>query len=103
MSALPPAEFRVAGIADFPFESEGSHMVATTMAGFQLANGGGAPDQADMVLAASAPAVGPDAAVAAIAKLRPDLRVFSNDQVISTFNRNGFAYFRQISIVLSTT
>jgi putative ABC transport system permease protein len=103
MSALPPAEFRVAGIANFPFESEGSHMVATTMAGFQLANGGGAPDQADMVLAASAPAVGPDAAVAAIAKLRPDLRVFSNDQVISTFNRNGFAYFRQISIVLSTT
>jgi putative ABC transport system permease protein len=103
MSALPPAEFRVAGIANFPFESEGAHMVATTMAGFQLANGGGAPDQADMVLAASAPAVGPDAAVAAIAKLRPDLRVFSNDQVISTFNRNGFAYFRQISIVLSTT
>ena len=29
--------------------------------------------------------------------------MFSNDQVISTFNRNGFAYFRQISIVLSTT
>jgi putative ABC transport system permease protein len=103
MSALPPAEFRVAGIGNFPFESEGAHMVATTMAGFQLANGGGAPDQADMVLAASASAVGPDAAVAAIAKLRPDLRVFSNDQVISTFNRNGFAYFRQISIVLSTT
>ena len=103
MSALPSAEFRVAGVANFPFEAAGAYMVATTLAGFRLANGGAAPDQADMVLAASALAVGPDAAVAAIARLRPDLRVFSNDEVISTFNRNGFAYFRQISIELSTT
>jgi putative ABC transport system permease protein len=103
MSALPSADFRVTGIATFPFEAAGAYMVATTLAGFQLANGGSSPDQADMVLAASAPSAGPDAAVAAIAKLRPDLRVFSNDQMISTFNRNGFAYFRQISIVLSST
>jgi putative ABC transport system permease protein len=103
MSALPSADFRVAGIATFPFEAAGAYMVATTLAGFQLANGGSSPDQADMVLAASASSAGPDAAVAAIARLRPDLRVFSNDQMISTFNRNGFAYFRQISIVLSTT
>jgi putative ABC transport system permease protein len=103
MSALPSAEFRVVGIARFPFEAAGAYIVATTLSGFQLANGGGSPDQADLVLAASAPSAGPDAAVAAIARLRPDLRVFSNDQMISTFNRNGFAYFRQISIVLSTT
>jgi putative ABC transport system permease protein len=103
LSALPSVDFRVAGIADFPFEAAGAYMVATTMAGFQMAHGGGARDQADMVLAASAPASGPDAAVAAIARLRPDLRVFSNDQVISSFNRNGFTYFRQISIVLSST
>jgi putative ABC transport system permease protein len=103
MSALPPVEFRVAGVANFPFEATGASMVATTLAGFQLANGGAASDQAEMVLAASTPAAGPDAAVAAIARLRPDLRVFSNAEVISTFNRNGFAYFRQISIVLSTT
>jgi len=45
----------------------------------------------------------PDAAVAAIAGLRSDLRVFSNDQVIANFGRNAFAYFRQISVVLSTT
>jgi putative ABC transport system permease protein len=102
-SALPPAGFRVAGVAKFPFEAAGAYVVATTMAGFQLASGGGASDQADMVVAASAPAAGPDAAVAAIARLRPDLRVFSNDQAVSTFNRNGFAYFRQISIVLSAT
>jgi putative ABC transport system permease protein len=103
LSALPSVDFRVAGIADFPFEAAGAYMVATTISGFQLAHGGVARDQADMVLAASAPHSGPDAAVAAIERLRPDLRVFSNDQVISSFNRNGFAYFRQISIVLSST
>ena len=104
MSALPSVEFRVAGVANFPVRS-GRRLHGRDDAGpdFQLANGGAAPDEADMVLAASAPAAGPDAAVAAIARLRPDLRVFSNDEVISTFNRNGFAYFRQISIVLSTT
>jgi putative ABC transport system permease protein len=40
--------------------------------------------------------------VHAIATLRPDLRVYSNDDVVSQFNRNGFAYFRQISLVLSS-
>jgi putative ABC transport system permease protein len=103
LSAFPSVDFRVAGVADFPFEAAGANMVATTMAGFQAAHGGVARDQADMVLAASASTSSPDAAVAAIERLRPDLRVFSNDQVISTFNRNGFAYFRQISIVLSST
>ena len=102
-SALPSVDFRVAGIGDFPFEAAGASMVATTLEGFQMAHGGRADDEADMVLAASAPAAGPDAAVAAIARLRPDLRVLSNDQVIASFNRNGFAYFRQISIVLSST
>jgi putative ABC transport system permease protein len=102
-SALPSADFRVAGIANFPFEAAGAFVAATTTAGLRLAAGGDARDEADMVLAASASAAGPDAAVDAIARLRPDLRVFSNEQVISMFNRNGFAYFRQISIVLSTT
>jgi putative ABC transport system permease protein len=103
MSALPAADFRVTGIARFPFEPDGAYVVATTMAGLQRAAGGNERDEADMVLAASAPAVGPDAAAAAISRLRPDLTVFSNEQVITTFNRNGFSYFRQISIVLSTT
>ena len=51
MSAMPSADFRVAGIATFPFEAAGAYMVATTLTGFQLANGGGSPDDADMVLA----------------------------------------------------
>ena len=43
-------------------------------------------DEADLVLVASAPGVGPEAAAAAIAALRPDLRVYSNEQVVEQFN-----------------
>jgi putative ABC transport system permease protein len=46
---------------------------------------------------------GPEAAAAAISALRPDVRAFSNEQVITNFGRNAFTYFRQISVVLSTT
>ena len=95
--------FRVSGIAEFPFEAVGAYLVAMTVDAFRLAHGGVVPDQADMVFASSTPAAGSDAAVAAISKLRPDLRVYSNEQVIANFNRNGFAYFRQMSIVLSST
>ena len=42
------------------------------------------------------------AAAAAIARIRPDLRVLSNDQVVEQFNQNAFSYFRQISTVLSS-
>ena len=59
--------------------------------------------EADMLLAAAAPSVAPETVVAAISALRPDLRVFSNEQVIANFNRNNFSYFRQMSIVLSST
>jgi putative ABC transport system permease protein len=103
MSALPSVAFRVAGVADFPFEALDAHMAATTLEAFKAAHGGVIRDQADMVLVAAAPSVTPEAAVMAIASLRPDLRVFSNEQVIANFNRNNFAYFRQMSIVLSST
>jgi putative ABC transport system permease protein len=103
MSALPPITSRVVGIADFPFEALGADMVATTMDAFRAAHGGVLRDQADMVLVSSAASVAPEVAVAAISALRPDLRVFSNEQVIANFSRNNFAYFRQMSIVLSST
>jgi putative ABC transport system permease protein len=103
MSALPSMAFRVAGVADFPFEALDAHMAATTMDAFKAAHGGVIRDQADMVLASAAPSVTPEAAVTAISALRPDLRVFSNEQVIANFTRNNFAYFRQMSIVLSAT
>jgi putative ABC transport system permease protein len=102
-SVLPFLNYRIVGIADFSFEAAGEYTVATTLEGFRALGENGKSDEADVVLVASKPEVGSDAAVAAIARLRPDLHVYSNEEVIEQFNRNGFAYFRQISLVLSTT
>jgi putative ABC transport system permease protein len=73
------------------------------MEGFRAVSGGDKRDEADLVLVASRPSSGADRTVAAIAQLRPDLRAYSNEQVITEFNRTGFTYFRQISLVLSVT
>jgi putative ABC transport system permease protein len=102
-SVLPFLNYRIVGIADFSFEAAGEYTVATTLEGFRALGENGTSDEADVVLVASKPEAGSDAAVAAIARLRPDLHVYSNEEVIEQFNRNGFAYFRQISLVLSTT
>ena len=59
-------------------------------------------DDADLVIVASRAEFGPGAAAAAIQQLRPDVRAFSNEQVVSRIDENGFAYFRQISVVLSS-
>ena len=102
-SVLPSVDCRVVGIGSFTFESAYDYTVATTMAGFAAAHG--APDgkdEADLVLVASAPDAGPEAAAKAIAALRPDVRVYSNAQVVDQFNARAFSYFRQISVVLST-
>jgi putative ABC transport system permease protein len=102
-SVRPFLNYRIVGVADFRFESAGEYTVATTLEGFRALGDGRVADEADLVLVASKPEAGSDAAVAAIARLRPDLHVYSNQEVIEQFNRNGFAYFRQISLVLSTT
>jgi putative ABC transport system permease protein len=102
-SVLPFLNYRIVGIADFSFEAAGEYTVATTLEGFGALGESSSGDEADVVLVASKPEAGSDAAVAAIARLRPDLHVYSNQEVIEQFNRNGFAYFRQISLVLSTT
>jgi putative ABC transport system permease protein len=101
-SALPPVICRVIGVADSLFAAADEYDVLTTMSGMQEVNGGSADDDADLVLVASRSDAGPAAAVRAIAALRPDLHVYSNEDVVAQFNRNGFAYFRQISIVLSS-
>jgi putative ABC transport system permease protein len=99
-SMLPPVAARVAGVVAFPFDSAGQNTVAARFALFdQLCEG--RADEADMLMVASRPEAGPEAAVAAIRKARPDLSAFSNDQVLERFETVGLSYFRQISAALS--
>ena len=76
--------------------------MATTLEAFHRASGEADAGDADLIVAASRPEAGSARAVAAIAAIRPGMRAYSNDQVVEQFNRNGFAYFRQISFVLSS-
>jgi ABC-type lipoprotein release transport system permease subunit len=101
-SALPPAECRVVGIAQFAFGAAADDTVATTLDAFRVAAGETEPGDADLIVVASKAESGPSRALAAIRRLRPDLRAYTNDEVVEQFNRNGFAYFRQISFVLSS-
>jgi putative ABC transport system permease protein len=101
-SALPPLECRVVGVAQFAFGATGDDTVATTLDAFHEASGEAAVGDADLIIVASRPEAGPSRAVDAIQRLRPGVRVYSNEQVVDQFNRNGFAYFRQISLVLSS-
>src|SRR5262249_12672257 len=93
-SVVPGIECLVAGVADFTFQSEGEPTIAMTAAGFEALHGGVHGD-ADLVLVRSAPEAGPDAAARAITQVRPDLRAYSNADLVEQFNRNNFAYFRQ--------
>lgn len=101
-SGLEPREFRVAGIVEFPFETAGESMAAVTLAGFAQALGAAAADEADLLLVASRPPHGGEAAVAAIRRLRPDLHPFSTDELLERLRQGEFSYFRQVSLVLST-
>jgi putative ABC transport system permease protein len=103
LSAMPPVNLRIAGVADFPFEAEGGNVVATTMEALRAVHGGVLDDQATFMFARSRASAGPEAAAAAISALRPDVRAFSNEQVITNFGRNAFTYFRQISVLSTTT
>jgi putative ABC transport system permease protein len=100
-SAIPLVTGRVIGVAQFLFEAADEYTVATTMEGFAAAEGTGERTVAEMVLVSSRRGDGA-AAAAAIARLRPDVRALSNDQVMEQFNQNAFSYFRQISTVLSS-
>jgi len=104
-SAIPEMEFHVVGVAEFEFSMADELTAATTRGGLERVSSGGAPgdnDEADAVLVTSRPALGSEAAATAINRLRPDLRAYSNEQLVAQFNQNGFAYFRQISFVLSS-
>jgi ABC-type lipoprotein release transport system permease subunit len=99
-SLLPPMTVQVAGVASFPFESAGQ-LTAASRFGLLGRLCGERGNQADLLLVASREEFGPDAAVDAIRRTRPDLSAFSNDEVIERFERVGFSYFRQISAALA--
>jgi putative ABC transport system permease protein len=99
-SALPKAACRVVGIADFAFATAGENAAAMTMEALEAADSTRSGDEADLVLVRSRN--GGTAAARAIARVRPDLHVYSNEDVVAQFNQNGFAYFRQVSVVLSS-
>lgn len=101
-AALPPVTFRVAGIARFPFDGATQMTAGAGLRDFARACGDENGDGADFMLVASADTVDPDAARDAIARLRPDLYVLTNAQVVGRFEQVGFSYFRQISTVLAT-
>jgi putative ABC transport system permease protein len=101
LSVLPAVSCRVSGTAEFAFAANDDGNMATTMAALERA-AGRERDEADLVLVRSRAEAGPSAAARAITRVRPDLHAYSNEAVVADFNRNGFAYFRQISIVLSS-
>ncbi len=101
-TALPPMECRIVGTADFGFTASGEHTLAMTMDALQRALGATHPSDAQVILVSTAEGADGNAIVRGVARLRPDVRAYSNADVVEQFNRNGFAYFRQISTVLST-
>ena len=98
--ALPPIEFRVAGVAAFPFDTPDAATAATTAAALDEACGGQQVDAANVILVTSKD--DPIIAAGDISQLRPDLRAFTNDESVGRLEQGGFTYFRQISTVLTT-
>jgi ABC-type lipoprotein release transport system permease subunit len=100
-TALPPAKFRIDGIADFPFDDATQSSAVASRASLTAACGNDG-DDADMLLIASREGYGADAAVSAIRRRRPDLHPATNEEIVTRMQQSGFTYFRQISAVLST-
>ena len=100
--ASVPMIFRVTGVAEFPFDDAVQLSAATTRKAAGEACGERERADADMLMVASREGFGPDAAVDAIRRRRPELRPATNEQLVARMERTGFTYFRQISAVLST-
>jgi ABC-type lipoprotein release transport system permease subunit len=96
-----PQPFRVRGIATFPFDTA-TDMTAVAARSTLMRACGSDFDDADLLLVASREGYGPDAAVAAIRRARPDLHPATNEEIVARMQQQGFSYFRQISTVLST-
>jgi putative ABC transport system permease protein len=101
-SVLPQTDFQVVGIAEFTFETGDEYTIITSPGGAQALRGGVDDGEAEIILVRSSPGA-EGSVVASVRRLRPDLQVYTNDELVEQFNENSFAYFRQISTVLSTT
>jgi putative ABC transport system permease protein len=100
---LPPVEFRVAGIAEFPWDTLTQRTAVVTLAEFARVFGEGEEgDVADLLLIASRPEHGASAVVEAVRGIGLDLHVYSNEHLVQRFRTRDFSYFRQISFVLSS-
>jgi ABC-type lipoprotein release transport system permease subunit len=98
--SLPPRSFRVAGIADFPFDSPDAGQAATTAASLAEACGDSSADAANLILVTSHGDA--DAAAQAVNALDPGFLAVTNDDAVGRMEETGFTYFRQISTVLTT-
>ncbi|MGE0451674.1 MAG: ABC transporter permease [Vicinamibacterales bacterium] len=96
-----PRTFRVAGVAQFPFDDE-SQLTGLVARSVVRDACGGEGDEADLLMVASSAGASTLAAVRAIRAARPDLAAVTNEQIVARVQTQGFTYFRQISAVLST-
>ena len=101
-TAIPAVTCRVNGLVDFGFTAANEYAVAAPLNAFERIVGDERSEDAELIFVALRAGASSDSTRQAIARLRPDVRVYSNADVLAQFNRNGFAYFRQISAVLST-
>jgi putative ABC transport system permease protein len=98
--SLPPVRVRVAGIADFPFDSAEGSQAATTAETLAHACGEASSTAANLILVTSAG--NPDQAASQIEALDANLSALTNDEALGRMEEGGFTYFRQISTVLTT-
>ena len=122
-SAPPPVQLRITGLATFPFEAASEYTIGVALDTLNAAcandpnvsnnpnvsndpNASNAPNDStatgsvDMILVLSAGDA--DVAADAIAAAVPRLRAVTNEEVLGRMQQNGFTYFRQISVVLTT-
>ena len=102
VSALPPVEFRVAGIVVFRFDLVDHPGSVTSLEQLLRTCDASDPDAVTLFLVASERRFGADAAVRAIRRELPDLHAFTNQEFVDKLQVSDFSYFRQIAFALST-
>jgi len=100
LEALPATRLKVAGVAEFPFQTTNESTTGGTFDALKAACGGNVGDEADMILVTSKGDA--DGTAAAIRKQYPEIRAATNSEVVGRLQQTGFTYFRQISTVLTT-